>query len=447
MESRARTVPTDVQAQRRYGDHGCAGFSLGDGLLLLWVLGLLLQATCRFDASGLCSPDGSQAVDTGASEGDASSHGDALVDAGADAWVDAGPVCGDGIRQEPEECDGLDLGSQSCGALGYDGGDIGCTQDCHLDPSGCVNVPPWPCHRVVTVDHSDSLETLTDYTVRVDIPYAPAMQTDFSDVRFGDQTLSVMYPYWLESIVPGLSAVAWVRLPLIPGGAGTQIYLHYGNSQAVDEGDPRAVFEFFEDFEGGSLGQFVSPESMDGWEIATDQARSGTCSLARQQATDGMDHHLLAVGLDLADLSFEAWWRLSATNVDIAQLVRGSTVGGMNEYETNLEGAQGWDIAEKQNGSWWEVVPNESTPVDNTWFQVTVQIVGSRLRVMVDGVQVVPSSGWHDMGGRLGSGTVGFRAWQVPSGVTWWIDDVRVRKAADPEPRASVGSEVCFVLP
>jgi hypothetical protein len=60
------------------------------------------------------------------------SDGDGVGDACAD------PGCGNGIREADESCDGTDLGGQSCGSLGFDGGILSCNPDCSLDTSGCT---------------------------------------------------------------------------------------------------------------------------------------------------------------------------------------------------------------------------------------------------------------------------------------------------------------------
>lgn len=49
----------------------------------------------------------------------------------------SGPGCGDGFRDETEECDGTDLSGQTCLDHGFDGGDLACTNGCTFDTSGC----------------------------------------------------------------------------------------------------------------------------------------------------------------------------------------------------------------------------------------------------------------------------------------------------------------------
>ena len=56
-----------------------------------------------------------------------------------------GPVCGNGNQETGEECDGSDLGGQTCQGLGFDGGSLACDGSCSFDTSSCTsggNDPP-----------------------------------------------------------------------------------------------------------------------------------------------------------------------------------------------------------------------------------------------------------------------------------------------------------------
>ncbi len=62
----------------------------------------------------------------------------ALVVTGANA--DA--VCGNGVREFDEQCDGADLGTATCSSRGCSGGGVlGCNTDCTFDTSGCSGCP------------------------------------------------------------------------------------------------------------------------------------------------------------------------------------------------------------------------------------------------------------------------------------------------------------------
>lgn len=66
-------------------------------------------------------------------------------DAGADARTDAAGQmdagCGNGVADPGEACDGLDLGGQTCMALGFGDGTLQCDSACALDTHLCVNDP------------------------------------------------------------------------------------------------------------------------------------------------------------------------------------------------------------------------------------------------------------------------------------------------------------------
>ena len=50
----------------------------------------------------------------------------------------SGPICGNGIRESGEACDGLDFGGQGCSDFGCGDGDLSCNADCQaIDASSC----------------------------------------------------------------------------------------------------------------------------------------------------------------------------------------------------------------------------------------------------------------------------------------------------------------------
>jgi hypothetical protein len=57
-------------------------------------------------------------------------------------------VCGDGFIDPPpfgdEQCDGDELGGETCESLGFDGGTLECTRKCTFDDRGCFNNPDPP---------------------------------------------------------------------------------------------------------------------------------------------------------------------------------------------------------------------------------------------------------------------------------------------------------------
>lgn len=49
------------------------------------------------------------------------------------------PICGNGILEEDEVCDGTDLSGESCVTLGFDIGELSCRDDCSYDDSRCTS--------------------------------------------------------------------------------------------------------------------------------------------------------------------------------------------------------------------------------------------------------------------------------------------------------------------
>jgi hypothetical protein len=60
--------------------------------------------------------------------------------------VDECTVCGDGVAEgSDEECDGDDLAAETCESLGFLGGDLECSGGCAFDTSACQVDPENPC--------------------------------------------------------------------------------------------------------------------------------------------------------------------------------------------------------------------------------------------------------------------------------------------------------------
>lgn len=63
--------------------------------------------------------------------------GFAIVDFAA-----GGSVCGNGVKETGESCDGADLGGQTCTGLGFSGGALSCNANCTYNTSACTGAPP-----------------------------------------------------------------------------------------------------------------------------------------------------------------------------------------------------------------------------------------------------------------------------------------------------------------
>ncbi|MEE9115587.1 MAG: DUF2341 domain-containing protein, partial [Thermoplasmata archaeon] len=294
-----------------------------------------------------------------------------------------------------------------------------------------------------------------DYSISLDIDHASMISAGKSRIDGGDVRLVHWNgTAWLEidraldtdSAWNSNSTKIWFKTQQGITTSDDDYYLHYGNPAASSPSANKSrVFTFFDDFETGNLAKWTV--QIDGlWSVGTDQTHSGTYSLKADPTTpvNKTQKWMTASGINETDMVMEAHWRMSSvSSLDLAQGHRTSATTPINQYETLLEGSNGWDIAKLVNGSWTEIVdqPAGQNPQSDVWTRISTINFGSSMRVMKDGVQIVPASGWTDVGNEISSGSVGFRIWNMPTGQAWWIDDVLVRRYVNPEPTASLGPE------
>jgi len=105
---------------------------------------------------------------------------------------------------------------------------------------------PWEFRQEIAIKNAGS-STLTDYQVRLDIPYISDMNADFSDLRFTTDDGITLLDYWIE-VSSTSSAVVWVKIPTLNSGSISDFYLYYGNASAPDAGNASNTFLFFDDF-------------------------------------------------------------------------------------------------------------------------------------------------------------------------------------------------------
>jgi len=109
----------------------------------------------------------------------------------------------------------------------------------------------WSNRKKITLTGNTS-GSQTDYQLLLNVTYESEMNSDFSDLRFCNDTDQLSA--WLESKVNESYALIWVKFPHTPANGETEDYwMYYGNSEAGVCWDGEATFEFFDDFETGDL--------------------------------------------------------------------------------------------------------------------------------------------------------------------------------------------------
>ncbi len=110
-----------------------------------FVVGLLAApvAGCKmvnpaFVDSGTAGSSGGTGDSASSSASAGQTSGATSVGTASGTGTTAGAMCGNGIKEAGEECDGADLGGITCEGQGFDGGTVACREDCTLDFGGCI---------------------------------------------------------------------------------------------------------------------------------------------------------------------------------------------------------------------------------------------------------------------------------------------------------------------
>ncbi|MFA5368870.1 MAG: DUF2341 domain-containing protein [Candidatus Paceibacterota bacterium] len=107
----------------------------------------------------------------------------------------------------------------------------------------------WTYKKLVTLS-----STLTqDYQIKLTIPFGSGgcesnCNADFSDLRFA-ATNGTVLSYWIESYTASTTATVWVKAL----NNSSSFYMYYKNTGATTTANGDNTFEFFDDFNGGSL--------------------------------------------------------------------------------------------------------------------------------------------------------------------------------------------------
>lgn len=164
------------------------------------------------------------------------------------------PVCGDGLMEGNEACDGASLGGQTCATLGYQFGDLACAPDCmSIDDAACLSFPAdwlditWAKRARLVVPAAKASSDLMGFPLLVDVShgeFAARAQSDGDDFVFTTSDGVIRLAYETESY-DALSGrlIAWVALPGLPAQSETVLYLYFGNASCSAQQFPTQVWD------------------------------------------------------------------------------------------------------------------------------------------------------------------------------------------------------------
>jgi hypothetical protein len=295
-----------------------------------------------------------------------------------------------------------------------------------------------------------SVSALTDYQVRVMVPFLSGMQSDFDDVRFADSDGVTLLSYWREKYTASASALFWIKIPSIPIGSKT-IYLYYNSPAAASASDGTSTFIFFDDFESGDFSKWDLAESR--WTIESTIVKNGTHSAKCSVTTSDQLDRWLRKNMIAQDIKVGCWSRTNSgasscglgfqtigniilpytTYIQSSYFGAGNLVGGFFYY---------WDIVYTQRFSDLSVPPGNISYLKDTWCfsEVAFDFGASKQRSRFDGhptADIDLRDNHNNLLGiehsLVGISTVGASIAPVDPTI-FYVDDYFISKYSYPEP-------------
>jgi len=264
-------------------------------------------------------------------------------------------------------------------------------------------------------------------------------RSDGNDVRIVSLTTGI--PVEIDRVAETAwntaTTAIWFRTQAdVTASAGDdRYYVYYGNPTApAAPSDRRHVYLFWDDFEDGSIDDWTVMSGS--WSIATDQKVSGSYSL---KATTGNRSWIRpTAALDYDDVEMEALMRVLGGGEDWSIVARVQPTTARNWYEANPEGYD-WALGKAVNGAFSYLANATPAPQAGVWYRVALRLIDARGKIMVDGSQRVPASGYTNLGNDFASGSIACKTFDI--GGAAWFDDVKLRRFRDPEPTTAAGPE------
>jgi len=298
----------------------------------------------------------------------------------------------------------------------------------------------WSRKRPIHIDNTGG-SAQTYYQVPLNISYDSDMQPDFDDIRVVNETSGETVPYWIENKSDGNWCKIWFNASYIPANSwcNDTYYLYYGNPSASSASDGEATFEFFDDFEDGIL----SPP----WTIESGNPSESDGVLNLPGNDNNPDKLWVFISVNLTTSGYVWEW-------DAKQDSRQGSVSNFGIYtafmriDANNYYQFGWrddggtmvnrDLVKVVDGNSASLIAPSDRTSDTVWHHI---------KIVVD-----QNGNWETFedGNSLGTATdttftsadvfwIRKAGYNAISGVH--MDNLCVRKYADPEPTAELGSE------
>ncbi len=293
----------------------------------------------------------------------------------------------------------------------------------------------WNYRKPITISNTGSI--LSNYQVSVTVDTsslitATKMRSDCGDIRFTDNDGSSLLYYWIESGINTASTKIWVKITSVPAGTKT-IYMYYGNATPPSDGYGSSgdnTFVFFDDFTGTNGS---SPNTTTKWNLT--QTGGGIADIQSNMLrtyipTNGNSHATSKTTFTLPIIiEFNAQWP-GWGNDDAMAGISGCNIWyglsghlRIGNYVCCTGDASGWT-------GWTGYTTNTLYK-----FRWTITSTSLKTEELVNG-----NSDTH--AGTYANTTINFGDNAPHTTHTTYVDDIRIRQYASPEPTfSSIGTE------
>ncbi len=314
----------------------------------------------------------------------------------------------------------------------------------------------WTYRKFVLISNTGF--KLSDYQVLVPIDTSSLislghMLSNCDDIRFTDADGSTLLPYWIESGINTTSTKIWVKIPSIPVDDPTygmkRIYMYYGNPSAAPASNGTDTFDFFDDFESGTLSKWTS--------FGTAQTRSfdNTISISgnslKLEYNGSGNSGIQSIGqLPISSGKvLEFWWRANTQPIDSINAITLFTPNGGTVYGSGDSAGFIKDLYESAMFAGNAISPgyvygtHATSYVVDKWYKIRIYEYGTTIRITYidsDGSTILGNESAREIYIR----SSGYTTIQQtgPSPNILWIDNIFVRKYMPIEPTSySVSTE------
>jgi DNA-binding MarR family transcriptional regulator len=306
--------------------------------------------------------------------------------------------------------------------------------------------PSWQ-YRISATITENSGKDLTNYQALITIDTqslisSNKMRSDCGDIRFVAD--GVEASYWLESGCSSSNTRIWVKVPSILASSTKIIYMYYGNPSASSVSDAINTFELFDDFESGNLSRW---DFQNGASVYND---SGNSVLKLESVPGGKDAEISKNPNGKIWSDLEIRLRYKAVSFGDYGPRLGTFLRYINDSYTVVPIDADWSSPRKSirlsyGDNYW-IANDDGSPdwlsVQNVWTDWTFQVWQNNNTTYARWIWKREDSNQKEMNGSYDiaswNGSVRISSW---GGNTAFIDNVIVRKYANPEPTISLGPE------